>query len=81
MSQRTPTQQLANTITLANYLQFEVEGKRLIGFRQVVILDGNEDGFTGFSGKQEGCSVHRLKVTRVDPLELDGTSEVWHSIT
>lgn len=68
---------LSSTTTLANYLQFEVESECLIGFRQVVILDGDEDGFTGFSGKQEGCSVYRLKVARVDSLELERTIEVY----
>lgn len=62
--------------SIGKYLQCKVEGKSFIGFRQVVILHSNEDGFTGFSGQQKGCSIYRLKVACVDSLKLGGTSKV-----
>lgn len=52
------------------YLQHEVERELLVSFRQVVIFHGNEDGLTGLSGQQEGCSINGFKVPGVGSFQL-----------
>lgn len=61
--------------TMCLYLQCQVEGKRLIGFRQVIVFHSDEDGLVGLRGQQEGCSINGFKVPRVDSLQLRKTSK------
>lgn len=60
------TQVVTHTLTCRQteglYLYCKVEGKCLISFRQVIIFHSNEDGLSGLSGQQKGCSINSLKV-------------------